>query len=76
MKKLIRVTLSNMDIVTLKHIEDAEVHNSPVPPAFVNTLVRLSKAGFIHGDSNRAVKVPNAGHAYLRTDYKVENRAA
>lgn len=68
MKRPVRSMLSNMDIVTLKHIQDAEDHNSPVPPAFIDTLVRLSKADFIFGDSIRALKISETGREFLRTD--------
>ncbi len=63
--------LSNLDIVTLKHIADAEDDNSPAPPFFVDTIIRLSKAGCIRGDSSRVVIITAIGRETLRSDSRL-----
>jgi len=57
--------IRNIDIVTLQHFAEAEVKHAPTPPAFNDTLVRLSKCGFIRGGQGGAFMVTPKGQSFL-----------
>ncbi len=57
--------ITNIDIVTLKHFADAQIKHEPTPPAFNDTLMRLSVCGFIRGDQERSFTVTPKGQRFL-----------
>lgn len=60
-----RAMPSNLDVVILEHIQEAEDIHLPTPPSFVDTLVRLSQVGFISSDSGGELKVTKRGRKFL-----------
>lgn len=57
--------ITNIDIVTLKHFAEAQLKHEPTPPAFNDTLVRLSKNGFICGGQDREFTITPKGKNFL-----------
>ena len=57
--------ITNIDIVTLKHFAEAQNKDAPTPPAFTDTLVRLSRRGFIRGGQDRTFWVTPKGQDFL-----------
>jgi DNA-binding PadR family transcriptional regulator len=57
--------ITNIDIVTLEHFAEAQLKQKPTPPAFNDTLMRLSKNGFIRSDQNREFMVTPKGRNFL-----------
>jgi hypothetical protein len=57
--------ITNIDIVTLKHFAEAQNTDAPTPPAFTDTLVRLSRRGFICGGQDRPFLVTPKGRDFL-----------
>ncbi len=66
MRKTLAPQIRNLDVVTLMHIADAEQKGEPTPPAFLDTLMRLLKRGYLRGDRARRVRVTAAGVNFLR----------
>ena len=62
-QKIKRIT--NIDIVTLKHFADAQLKQEPTPPAFNDTLVRLSKNGLIRGGQVSYFVITPKGKSFL-----------
>lgn len=60
--------LTYLDVVTLKRIQEAEDQNAAIPPAFVDTLVRLSKVGCIQSNHDRSIRITTIGRRYLQND--------
>ena len=58
--------ITHLDLVTLRHLADAQHNDSPVPPAFTDTLFRLAKRGFITAGQARAFMVTPKGENFLR----------
>jgi hypothetical protein len=61
------VQLSNLDLVILRHIQDAEDHDASPPASFVDTIVRLTRAGYVRGHTARTVAITAKGRAFLQT---------
>lgn len=59
--------VTNIDIVTLRHFAEAQVKQEPIPPAFNDTLVRLSRRGYICGGQDRVFIVTPKGQDFLGT---------
>ena len=57
--------ITNIDIVTLKHFAEAQLKHEPTPPAFNDTLVRLSQNGFIRGGQDREFMITPKGKNFL-----------
>lgn len=57
--------ITNIDIVTLKHFAEAQLNHEPMPPAFNDTLMRLSSNGFIRGGQNREFMITPKGKSFL-----------
>lgn len=67
--------ITNIDIVTLEHFAEAQVKHEPTPPAFNDTLVRLSRRGFIRGGQDRVFMVTSKGQEFLGTLHQHSNQA-
>lgn len=57
--------MTNIDIVTLKHFAEAQLKREPTPPAFNDTLMRLSQNGFISSGQDRALMITPKGKNFL-----------
>ena len=57
--------ITNIDIVTLQHFAEAQQKQEPTPPAFNDTLMRLSKKGFIRVGQDREFMITPKGKNFL-----------
>ncbi|HVT34880.1 MAG TPA: hypothetical protein VHE37_04830 [Nevskiaceae bacterium] len=58
--------LDDGDLRLLRDLARAEDDAQPAPAAFVDSLVRLSRAGCVRGDAQRTVRVTDRGRQFLR----------
>lgn len=59
--------VTNLDIVTLHHLAEAQRSDAPLPPAFTDTLFRLAKRGYIKAGQTRTFMVTSKGESFLKT---------
>jgi hypothetical protein len=58
--------ITYLDLVTLKRLAEAETRAEPTPPAFVDSMVRLSRCGLVRGDAERTVVLTALGQQFLK----------